>query len=271
MGAINWFRFSIFIASLALAGGAAPVTAEAGAWTQQPGAGQVITSVGRRADPISGFVSGPIEDDSTFTALFFEYGVMEGITVGGTVFIEVSRTENSSNNADAGIFLRKRIWQGTDGDVASVQIGVRQSIGGLFGSSFDGPDADPTQEVSLRALYGRGFGLDWGNAFFSAEAGYHLQTDGDEDEIRADFTIGAQPFECCMGLLSVFATYPMGDPDDASIKIAPSVTYGFTLDKPSEGDDAKPPKPITLQFGLSQDVLNFDEGIGFQFSVWQPF
>ncbi|GMG84223.1 hypothetical protein LNKW23_34380 [Paralimibaculum aggregatum] len=251
--------------------GALPA-ARAGAWTQQPGAGQIITAVSRRANPITGFAGGPVEDDSTYTSLFFEYGVMEGLTVGGTVFIEVSSATDSGNNADFGVFARARIWQGEGGDVAAVQLGVKQDIGVVFGDSFTRPDSDPTSEVSLRALYGRGFGFDWGSAFVSLEAGYHFQTDGDDDEVRADITVGAQPWSCCMGLLSLYATYPVsgeGDDGDPSLKLAPSFAYSFTIDEAEEGEP--PPKPITIQIGISQDLLNFDEGLGFQFSVWQPF
>lgn len=257
--------------ALALLAGAmaGPSPVEAGAWTQAPGSGQVISSVSRRASPFSSFAGGPTDDDSTFTALFFEYGVVEGITVGGTAFIEVT-SDDGGNTAELGLFGRYRFWQGDHGDVAAVQVGVKQPVNDLLGGSFGGPGADPTQEVSLRLLYGKGFGFDWGNAFVSTEAGYHLQTDGDDDEIRADITVGAQPFDCCMGLLAVYSTYPIGDSDEASLKVAPSVTYSFRLsDQPDE--NGAPPKKTTLQFGLSQDLLNLDEGLGFQFSVWQPF
>ncbi|MGF1444994.1 MAG: hypothetical protein ACFBRM_02205 [Pikeienuella sp.] len=258
-----------FGAGLSVGALLAAEAAQAGAWTQNPGAGQVISSVSRRAAPISSFAGGPADDDATFTSLFFEYGVIEGLTVGGTVFIEVQSMGSGGNTAELGIFLRKRFWQGEQGDVAAVQIGAKQPVNDLLGDSFGGPDSDPTQEVSLRLLYGRGFGFDWGNAFLSTEAGYHLQTDGDDDELRADITVGAQPWDCCMLLLSAYGTYPLGDADGAALKIAPSATYSFSLF--SQTEDESPPKKTTLQLGLSQDLLNIDEGVGFQFSVWQPF
>lgn len=256
------------ISPLLLAGHATPV--RAGAWTQQPGAGQVITSFGRRADTMSGFFGGEVVDDSNFSALYFEYGVIEGLTVGGGSFVEITTAEIGDNTADIGLFVRKRIWQGQDGDVASVQFGFRHPVDDLLGDSFGGDGADPTQEVSLRAQYGRGFGFDWGNAFISTEIGYHLQTDGDDDEIRADITVGAQPWDCCMLLLSAFSTFVPGSSGEDAIKIAPSVTYRLELGAPS-GDADGDPVDVTFQFGISQDILNFDEGLGFQISVWESF
>ncbi|MGF1502181.1 MAG: hypothetical protein ACFBSD_10225 [Paracoccaceae bacterium] len=246
----------------------APRAAGAGAWTQKEGAGQVIATVSRRASPTSGFISPEVDDDSNFVAVYGEYGLFEGFTVGGTAFVEFSTAEGTTNTANIGAFARKRLWQGQAGDVASVQVGIVQPIDGLLGDEFGGPTADPTQEISLRGQYGRGFGFDWGSAFVSTEAGYHLQTDGDDDEIRFDLTGGVQPWDCCMVILSTFTTWPIGDPDEQAVKIAPSVTYTFGRSLP-EGE--RPEKPITLQLGLTQDVLNMDEGFGIQLGIWKAF
>jgi hypothetical protein len=243
--------------------GASPPSAEAGAWTQQPGAGQVIASVGRRGAPMPAFAGDTTDDDSTFLSLYAEYGIAEGLTLGATGFLEIDTMTEEADTADLGLFLRQRLWQGENGDVVSVQAGVRHPIDDLLGDDFGGPNADPTQEVSLRLQYGRGWGFDWGSAFVSLEGGYHLQTDGDDDEVRADATLGAQPWTCCMLLLGAFSTYPIGDEDDAAIKLAPSVTYGFRREDGGKG--------ITLQLGVSQDLLALDEGLGVQLSVWQPF
>lgn len=242
------------------------VPAAGGAWTQQPGAGQFISSFGHRSNAIPGFGGGDVEDDSTFVSLYLEYGLMEGLTLGAISFVEIVSSETGANNADAGLFLRKRLWQGEGGDVASVQVGAVQSVGGLLGGNFDGPNGDPTQEVSVRAQYGRGFGFGWGSAFLSLEAGYHLQTDGDDDEIRIDATVGGQPWGCCMLILSVFSTVPLGR-DEAAVKIAPSVTYGFYASEAAR----EAGKRTTIQLSLSQDVLALDEGVGFQIGIWEPF
>lgn len=246
--------------------GVLPGMAGAGAWTQAPGAGIFIASISRKAAPIASFAGSPAENDSNYAALFFEYGLAEGLTAGGTAYVELSTMEDDGDTAELGIFLRQRLWQGEAGDVASVQIGLKQPVNDLLGGDFGGPNADPTQEVSVRALYGRGFGFDWGTAFVSLEAGYHLQTDGDEDEMRADLTGGVQPWDCCMVLLSLYSTYPIGDDDTASVKLAPSLTYRL-----GSGDAEPVRKPVTLQIGLSRDLLDPGDGLGVQVSIWKPF
>lgn len=246
---------------LALAAGAAA----AGAWTQKPGSGQVILSASTKSGQFSPFAGGETGEDSTFAALFVEYGLAEGLTGGGTIFVELKEDSDDGNSADIGVFLRQRLWQGEAGDVASVQIGVKQGINAAFGDGFGGPDADPTNEVSLRLLYGRGWGFDWGSAFLSTEGGYHLQTDGDADELRIDATVGAQFAPCCMGLLSLFSTVPLsGEDEETAIKLAPSFAYSF------RGEDESV-KPVTLQIGLSQDLMDLDDGLGVQVSLWKPF
>ncbi|MEM9145282.1 MAG: hypothetical protein AAGC57_03725 [Pseudomonadota bacterium] len=253
----------VLAGALVLMAGGAPLSAIAGAWTQKPGSGQAILSASRKSGQFSPFPSSRESDDSTFTALFAEYGALEGLTVGGTVFVEFASGDDD-NSADVGLFVRQRLWQGEAGDVASVQFGAKQEINDLLGDDFGGPGADPTNEISLRLLYGRGWGFEWGSAFLSTEGGYHYQTDGDEDELRVDITVGAQPDPCCMGLLSLFSTFPVEGEEDVSIKIAPSFAYSFH--RPNDGG-----KPVTLQIGFSQDLADFDDGLGVQLSVWKPF
>ena len=250
-----------------------PGDALAGAWTQPEGEGQVIVSGSVGVAPFTGFQGDVGDTGSSFTSLFFEYGMIEGLTVGGTAFVEMP-SDDADPTANAGIFLRKRLWQGEAGDVASVQVGYVQPLDDLFGDGFGGPDAHPTHELSLRALYGRGFGGDWGSAFVSLEGGYHAQLDGADDEIRADVTAGYAPYPCCLGMLSFYSTVPLGDMDDAAVKLAPSFAYTFNARDPSApepGEDADVATPFTLQIGVSQDLLNLDDGFGVQTSIWRPF
>lgn len=73
-----------------------------------------------------------------------------------------------------------------------------------------------------------------------------------------------------MILLSTFSTIPVGD-EDASVKLAPSVTYSFRRDAEPELEGEAPPKPITLQFGINQDLLDLEDGLGVQVGIWRPF
>lgn len=256
---------------------ALPGLAAGGAWTQPEGKGQIILSGSIGVSPQFGLANDLGETESSFVSIFTEYGVLEGLTVGGTAFIEIPEGAENDNTANLGFLVRKRLWQGENGDVASAQIGYVVPLDDMMGDSFGGPGADQTHEISFRGLYGRGFGGDWGTAFVSTEAGYHKQLDGDDDEIRADLTVGYGPDPCCLVMLSAFSTWPLGDMEDAALKIAPSFAYTFFRDPaPAEtaGKDGAAPEParlVTLQLSLSQDVLNIDDGFGVQFSVWKPF
>lgn len=257
---------------------ALPGLAAAGAWTQPEGEGQVIVSGSIGVSPQFGLANDVGDTESSYTSLFVEYGVLEGLTVGGTAFVELPEGDTRDNTSSLGFLVRKRLWQGEDGDVASVQVGFVQPLDDVMGDQYGGPGADPTQEVSFRALYGRGFGGDWGTAFVSTEAGYHLQIDDDEDELRFDVTAGYGPDPCCLVMLSAFSTVPLGDMEDAAIKIAPSFAYTFRGDveaarKAKEAGEEPPPSitPLTLQISVSQDILNFSDGFGVQFSLWRPF
>ena len=256
-----------------------PGLAAAGAWTQPEGKGQVILSGSIGISPAFGVANDVGETESSFTSLFAEYGVIEGLTVGGTAFIELPEGETADNTSSIGLLLRKRLWQGPDGDVASAQIGYVRPIDGIMGDRFGGPGADPTEEVSFRLLYGRGFGGDWGTAFVSTEGGYHLQLDDDDDELRFDVTAGYGPDPCCLAMLSLFSTIPLGGMEDAALKLAPSFAYTFrnveAEDREAKAEGRKPADdpatPLTLQIGISQDLLNIEDGFGVQFSVWRPF
>ena len=248
---------------------AAEGPASAGAWTQKAGAGQVIATAGQDVAPVGRLASGQVETGSTLTQLYVEYGLWDGLTIGGAALAEIAPAGSTDGSASVSVFARQRVWESETGGVASFQIGYTQPVEEVFGSTFADANPDSTPEVQLRALYGRGFWGDWGNAFVSLEAGYDWRGDGAADEIRFDVSAGVQPVDCCMGILGVFATFPTDAREDPSIKVAPSIAYTF---KPEPEEDGEaPPSPTTLQFGVSQDVLDFEDGFGVQLSIWRPF
>lgn len=251
-------------------------SASAGAWTQPPGRGQIIVSASTGVSP-AGALTGNIDaPQSNFLSVFGEYGLIEGLTLGGTAFLEEPDASDGNSTASIGMLVRKRIWQTDRGDVAAVQVGAVYPIDSYIGPGYGGEDADPTQEVSFRGLYGRSFWGEWGNAFLSTEAGYHYQLDGDDDEVRADLTVGYSGNPCCLWLLSSFVTWPVGSTDDRAVKLAPS--FAYTLQPPDAAEEAQEVegrgfslRPITLQISLTQDVLDFDDGVGVQLSIWKSF
>ena len=246
-----------------------PGPARAGAWTQKAGAGQVIATTGQDVSPVGNLASGQVAQGSTLSQIYVEYGLWDGLTIGGGAFAEIAPDGGEDGSASVSVFARQRIWQSDTGGVAALQIGYSQPVEKLIGSAFAATNPDSTPEVQLRALYGRGFWGNWGNAFVSMEAGYDWRSEGAPDELRFDISTGYQPFDCCMGILGVFATYPIEHGEDPSLKVAPSITYTFRPDPDEPGEE--PPSPTTLQFGVSQDMLDFDNGFGVQISIWRPF
>lgn len=248
-----------------------PGLAQAGAWTQPAGEGQAITSASAGVAPVLATANPAGDREDSFTSVYLEYGLIEGLTLGATMFAEVATRARTDHTASAGLFLRKRVWQGERGGVASVQAGGVHPIDGLFGPQFGGPGAEPTKEVSLRLLYGRGFGGPWGTAFLSTEAGFHRQLNAEPDAWRLDLTAGFAPDPCCLMMLSAYTSVTPSDIGSSSLKLAPSVAYTFGAGEDSDSADDAPEQPVTLQFGLLQDVLDLGAGFGVQVSIWRPF
>lgn len=249
--------------------------AEAGAWTQKPGEGLVIGTTARRAAPVSALGGGPADSDANISQIYAEYGLIEGLTVGAKFYAELSTSDFEASSASLGGFLRKRLWQDGQGGVASVQGGYAHPIESLVGNGMELADPGAVPEAHLAGLYGRGWGGDWGSAFLSAGTGYHWRGEGLADEVRGELTGGYAPWRRWMGLLSLHGLYPLGEGTDTALKIAPSLAYTFWPDSDADGgDDGEadaPPHPLTVQLGVSYDVLNRDDGLGVSISLWQRF
>ena len=261
--------------SLGVAAAAALLTAgpaAAGAWTRAPGEGLAITTAARRIAPVSSLAGGPIDSDRNISQIYLEYGLVEGLTAGAKLYVELSGSDPVSSSASAGGFLRKRVWQDGHGGVASLQAGYAHPIEEWIGHGMEAADPGAVPEAHLAALYGRGWAGDWGNAFLSTGAAWHWRGEGLDDELRGELTGGYAPWRDWMGMVSLFGLYPFGDETEASLKIAPSIAYSIWPDETEEDEkDAAAARPRTIQLGLSYDVLNPGDGLGFSLSVWQPF
>lgn len=243
-----------------------PASAAAGAWTRPPGEGLLIATSGRRTAPVGALTGGPADTDANISQLYAEYGLIEGLTVGAKLYLELSTSEFEASQASLGGFVRKRLWHDGHGGVASVQAGYAHPIEEWVGNGLEFADPGAVPEAHLSGLYGRGWGGEWGNAFLSTGVGYQWRSDGLADEIRAELTGGYAPWRGWMGILSLYALYPLSEGTDDSLKLAPSIAYTFP---PGEEEDAPPPR--TIQLGVSYDLLNGDDGLGVLLSVWQPF
>jgi len=250
----------------------APAAADAGAWTRAAGEGLSIATTARRAAPVGALAGGVADSEATVSQIYLEYGLTDALTLGAKVYMELSSTDADGSSASLGAFLRVRLWQGESGGIASVQGGYAHPIGSLVGGAFALSKPGAVPEAHLAALYGKGWGGDWGSAFVSTGATYLWRGEHQADELRFEVTGGYRPWRRWMGMLGLYALAPLGPGTDASLKLAPSIAYtmwpylGWNEKKPR-----RPVNPSTIQLGIAYDLLNRDDGLGVSLSVWQPF
>lgn len=260
---------SVFLAGFNLS---ATGSACAGAWTQAKGDGMVIVTTGRRVTPLGALTGGPASRDTNISQVYVEYGLLDDLTIGAKSYIEVSTTDLTAGSAALGGFVRKRVWQDGHGGVGSVQFGYSHPIESLLGSTFEFSDPGAVPEAHLGGQYGRGWADDWGSAFVSTGAAYQLRREGTADEMRFELTTGYAPWKRFMGILSFYGLTPLGEGSESSLKIAPSIAY--TMWPWIKRNEKKPTgeiKPGTIQFGVSYDLLNPNDGLGLSISMWRRF
>ena len=257
--------FALLIAAL-------PIPAQSGAWTLAEDSGLLILTTTREMAPAGSMFGGNVADrDKNASQAFVEYGLTDDTTLGLAAFGSFS-SMNSDVELRLGGHVRHRVWQGQDGDVASVQLGASFPAERWLGSEFGDDQPDSVPEVDVRVLYGRGWQFSWANAFISSETGLRIRGENQDEEIRFDTTAGVEPWRGIMGMMGVFAATPLGEQGTAQFKIAPSVAYTLW---PNVGQNDKKPEdavnPTTLQLGVSVDALNMDDGLGLSLSIWRRF
>ncbi|TYO89474.1 hypothetical protein [Oceanicella actignis] len=147
---------------------ALPLSAQAGAWTAEPGA--TFFSQSRSFDTWG--------EPRARLDSYLEHGWREGVTVGGGM----SRREGvgGAELTRAAAFVRQRVWQGASGEVASVEF---EAAG----------DAGSGLESAMRLRLGRGFALGSGGGFAEAELGYVSALGGGDGRAQMGATLGARP------------------------------------------------------------------------------
>lgn len=246
--------------------------ADAGAWTRAAGRGQLIVSSGREVAPVGALAGGIPDSDKSSLQVYVEYGVTDALTAGLKLYADISTTDPSDGQLSAGALLRGRVWQDAAGNVASVEVAGLVPVERFVSRDLARSNPDSTAEAGITALVGTGWWGDWGSAWTSAGAGWTWRSEGHADELRAEISAGYRPWRCCAAILAAYGARPLGGDGDASLKLAPS--FAWTMFPVLERNDKKPDGPIhatTLQVGLSYDVLDADEGIGFQLAWWRPF
>jgi len=176
--------------------GALPVSARAGAWTQDPGHAQVIVdSTVSRATTFfdnTGAKGGPIIFEKMLTSLYAEYGLRNGLTL--ILAPEYVRAQSDTSN---GGFLNATDWSFEGGlrarllhsfGVLSVQATARSA--GAFDMSVSANSRTKGRELELRLLYGTNFKLFGLDGFADAEVAHRWIAGPRPDETPIDLTLG---------------------------------------------------------------------------------
>ncbi|MEM6421271.1 MAG: hypothetical protein AAF698_01690 [Pseudomonadota bacterium] len=253
-----------------------PTAASGGAWTRTKGDGVIISSLGMQGSPSTMFTLPSASDDKATTQLYVEYGLTDEITLGGSFFAETGIGQTGiDGSATLGGFVRRRLYHDDNGNVLSIQGGGAFPVDRIFGSTFEASTAENPSEIRLFGLGGTSWWGDWGSVFVSTAAGYAWRAEGVTDELRGEFVTGYKRHPCCLPILSIYGTQPLGD-GEASLMIAPSFAWSPSADEEEialakeEGRD--PIRRTTFQFGISYDVLDDgDGGFGFTLSLWRRF
>lgn len=248
-----------------------PSLVDAGAWTLPEGQGQLIGTSSRLVAPVRAWFGGVAETDKATSQLFVEYGAWDDLTVGVTLSGEYTLALDNIETRLGG-HVRHRFWTSDAGDVLSAQFGVSVPIERWFGDRVISDETRTAAEVDLRVLYGRGWQWDWGNSFVSGELGLRVRGERLDEQLRFDATVGHEPLRGLLFLTSVFSSFPLGNQDEVSIKLSPSLAY--TLWPNLGKNDKKPWQPIspqTLQLGVTWDAARPGSGLEVGISVWRPF
>lgn len=193
---------------------AASGPALAGAWPQEPGVWQIITTTtvyrvstagfDPQGRPVTASRYGKVE-----ISPYIEVGLTPEWTLGAQprlTFAETrsgGRRERTFGLADNDVFLRRVLARGQN-DVLSAQ-----ALVGIPGG-YD-PDDRPALgednvDLEARLLYGRGFGLGGGaSGFAEIQAAFRHRTGNPADQVRVDITFGVRPSPPWLLLVQTFS------------------------------------------------------------------
>jgi hypothetical protein len=252
---------------------ALPHAAQAGAWPQEPGHGQLINSFSYYEVNVQGYDGlGKPSGHGAYTQLEFapylEYGLTDRLTIGAQPRVqEVTQTGlpftgHSFGLVQFNIFARYTLYHD---DYNAVSIQAQAGIPGS--ATTHNPElAEPNAEYELRALYGRGltFPNGW-TGFIDSEAGYRLETNGNANEIRVDFTFGVTPLPNWSFFAQSFNTISTG--------AAPPGSIDYDLYRVQLSGLRKLTSSLSLQFGAWDDVggRNISRGAAGIVALWYQF
>ena len=90
--------------------------------------------------------------------------------------------------------------------------------------------------------------------------------------MRSEFTAGYEPWQCCLALFAVYGTQPIGESvDSGTATIAPSLVYRIWPEPSRNAIKPREVRTLSLQIGLSHDIMGGSDGLGLTFAVWKEF
>jgi hypothetical protein len=229
------------VAATAAAGSAAllPVAVMAGAWTLEPGTGQIIVGLESKlaTQQFDGKGERVPRDRFAKTELsaYGEYGLVDGLTVLFSPRVEDVNDSSQWGGARTGLgyteigarvrFVRFDVQEPGGQEAGSQEAGSQEagvwrgSVVSLQGSvripgSVD--DNDPLLignnvfEIDARLLFGTSFMLGSWSSFVNAEAGYRWRDGDPPSELRGDLTFGVRPRPDWLALAQVFQVTTVG-------------------------------------------------------------
>lgn len=240
----------------------APQLAAAGAWTRGKGEGFASQSLRYFSTEFS--TSQDVEFARASLGLYLEYGVMDQVTL-------VVETDQGFRADDMGFgaqdgrtggAVRVRLMK-REKDVFSLQLGGSISLTGI--TSPAAPGGDKSDEIAVRALYGRGIETPIGFGWFDSEFGYSHFSRDRADEWRLNLTLGVRPDENWLIMAQMFNTRSLNNGGFGGID------YDLTKLQFSAGRKLTEKK--TLLVGFAHDVFTRGTTPGYEISVslWSEF
>lgn len=249
-----------------------PAAAQAGAWLQKEGDGQVITTLRiyttDRYFDSEGEKSKILPFSKTEVAPYFEYGLSDKVTLGGEVDFASANSHSprfdditSSQFGYGTLFARSYLLKGSD-YVLSIEPGV--TFPASLGADLTSDGDHPIPELKLDFGYSfKHRGLDH---FVDLSMKYRYRGLGPNlnDMLKTEATLGYRLTSDIMALAQVSDEQTLGNPDGLGnynlVKPEISVLYDYSSD-------------FSHQLGAFSNIYgqNTGAGYGFAYSLWYKF
>lgn len=187
--------------------------ANAGAWLQPSGRGQIIFSNTFTSSPRGFDETGRTAHIADYRKFEFspalEYGLTDDLTLVAqpqlrSVSIGAPTEARYTGPGYGEIGARVRLWSDKS-SIVSAQVTAR--IAGSREASDPAQAGNADDELDMRALYGRGFSLGAWPSFLDAQLAYRLRGGEAADQVRVDVTLGTRPRPDLLLMAQSFNTF----------------------------------------------------------------